>query len=668
MVKEIGNWPSDSKPIRTSWQQEDLGLGSISSLYSSSVEFSVKSKRRKSIAAHHNKVMAQVKAGNGSKSQLRLKSMISVETWKSAATSSTLDSVKESSCTVLMLTDASIASPHCKKKLIKLLREGDNRVDLSVGYAIDAVLARPVIKKPNVDAAQLKAPYSGGEFSTFDWREEFPTKELLRGVHVIKAQETESVLELSLEDIPGMPHDSDFCVTLTDVSCDLKTVTTSLGSIVSTCVKRERIAFRTKIVFALEQMTTEPSATAQTLEVIVFRMGDTSRVVKYKYATEALNAVPGMDFEEVEGSGTFEVGETEHRIKIELLPTAPYRPECSFLLVLSPEDGEEEVLFDSVDDGGVDSAIFTVRMKANPQFDNTFWRTFNTYFNMRRIQAGNADWFQNICSAWLVDGSWEDQQDAGPMDWAWHILTLPWSVLFSFIPPTTYCGGWFCFVVNLTFIAALTAVIADLAELFGCMVSLPDVVTAITIVALGTSMPDLFASKMAAIDDPTADASIVNVTGSNSVNVFLGLGLPWTLGSIYWAVSERTPEWEKDYPDIAAKYTEGMVFVVYSGDLGFCTMVFCSMAILALVILVMRRSKVGAELGGPVRQKWISGFSLFVFWVCYVVLASWRALRKSASATEETAVIGSISAVCVALFFMNVAVYFFSKETDEKQG
>ena len=39
---------------------------------------------------------------------------------------------------------------------------------------------------------------------------------------------------------------------------------------------------------------------------------------------------------------------------------------------------------------------------------------------------------------------------------------------------------------------------------------------------------------MAAINDDTADASIGNVTGSNAVNVFLGIGLPWTFAAFYW--------------------------------------------------------------------------------------------------------------------------------------
>ena len=57
--------------------------------------------------------------------------------------------------------------------------------------------------------------------------------------------------------------------------------------------------------------------------------------------------------------------------------------------------------------------------------------------------------------------------------------------------------------------------------------------SAITFVALGTSLPDTFASKAAAMQEKYADNAIGNVTGSNSVNVFLGLGIPWLLAAIY---------------------------------------------------------------------------------------------------------------------------------------
>jgi solute carrier family 8 (sodium/calcium exchanger) len=51
---------------------------------------------------------------------------------------------------------------------------------------------------------------------------------------------------------------------------------------------------------------------------------------------------------------------------------------------------------------------------------------------------------------------------------------------------------------------------------------------------MGTSLPDTFASFISAQTEPSADNAIGNVTGSNSVNVFLGLGLPWVLAAVYW--------------------------------------------------------------------------------------------------------------------------------------
>ena len=80
--------------------------------------------------------------------------------------------------------------------------------------------------------------------------------------------------------------------------------------------------------------------------------------------------------------------------------------------------------------------------------------------------------------------------------------------------------------MSITFIGLLTYMVAEFAELFGCAAGLPDAVTAISFVALGTSLPDTFASRQAAMESEDADAAIGNVTGSNSVNVFLGLGAP----------------------------------------------------------------------------------------------------------------------------------------------
>jgi len=55
------------------------------------------------------------------------------------------------------------------------------------------------------------------------------------------------------------------------------------------------------------------------------------------------------------------------------------------------------------------------------------------------------------------------------------------------------------------------------------------------------SISDTFASKVAAVQDEFADASVGNVTGSNAVNVFLGIGIAWTIAAIYHEFIKSCP-------------------------------------------------------------------------------------------------------------------------------
>ena len=54
---------------------------------------------------------------------------------------------------------------------------------------------------------------------------------------------------------------------------------------------------------------------------------------------------------------------------------------------------------------------------------------------------------------------------------------------------TDYWGGWAAFVVAIAGIGLLTALIGDIASHFGCTLGIRDSVTAITFVAVGTSLP-----------------------------------------------------------------------------------------------------------------------------------------------------------------------------------
>jgi len=119
------------------------------------------------------------------------------------------------------------------------------------------------------------------------------------------------------------------------------------------------------------------------------------------------------------------------------------------------------------------------------------------------------------------------------MDAFMHLATIGWKLFFALVPPPHIGGGWVCFCVALAFIGIVTAVVGEVATLFGCILGIKPSITAITFVALGTSLPDTFASMAAAQAEKFADSAVGNVTGSNSVNVFLGLGLPWVIASVF---------------------------------------------------------------------------------------------------------------------------------------
>lgn len=81
----------------------------------------------------------------------------------------------------------------------------------------------------------------------------------------------------------------------------------------------------------------------------------------------------------------------------------------------------------------------------------------------------------------------------------YHFLAMGWKIFFSMIPPRRYGNGLWAFLISLFFIGVVTAVVSEFANLFGCVLEIKQPVTAITFVALGTSLPDTFASRTAAI-------------------------------------------------------------------------------------------------------------------------------------------------------------------------
>merc|ERR1712055_814057 len=251
-----------------------------------------------------------------------------------------------------------------------------------------------------------------------------------------------------------------------------------------------------------------------------------------------------------------------------------------------------------------------IRIKESKEFKNSVDKMMQKANNS--MVVGSSSWLDQFSEAFTVQADDDEEGEEGEEgeekmptcgDYIMHFLTLPWKLIFAFIPPTAIYNGYPTFVIAIVFIGLCTAVIGDVAGHLGCFIYLKDGVNAIAFVALGTSVPDTFASKTAAIEDETADNSVGNVTGSNAVNVFLGIGIAWTMAAIYWE-------------------SQGLTFDVPVGSLGFSVTIFCLEALCAILILLSRRHPaVGGELGGPKIFKTISS-AIFVFFWCFYVMIS----------------------------------------------
>jgi len=386
------------------------------------------------------------------------------------------------------------------------------------------------------------------------------------------------------------------------------------------------------LTFTDHSMTVGVVDEEKEIVIKVVRKNGTEGKVTCSYRMEQLSAIPGFDYEEDEGEIQFRDGVNTAEITVTLLPKKKGERADRFQLVLEEPTGGAE--FNPDFDGGEECQRLTINL-LNKLGGITACTTFSDkLLNLDELRQGTMLWKEQLLEAIFVGGSKEEQDNAGFLEWVNHLIWLPWTLTFAALtPPPAYLGGWVCFVVSLGHIAWLTIIIGDMAELFGCVADINDNITAISFVALGTSVPDLFASMTAAKQDEYADASIVNVTGSNSVNVFLGIGGPWMLASFYW-------------------YLKGTTFAMSSQGLGFSVLVFVCGAVVTLCIIGVRRWKFEGELGGPVDAKAYSSFLLVLIWLSYIGLSTWKFQNMEAPLTTDimmlalaVPIIGTIMAI-----------------------
>ncbi|XP_062274811.1 sodium/calcium exchanger 2b isoform X2 [Scomber scombrus] len=383
-------------------------------------------------------------------------------------------------------------------------------------------------------------------------------------------------------------------------------------------------------IFTFSERMVRVSESVGTMELTVVRNSGARGTVILPYHSESGTAKAGEDYEDAQGELEFTNDQTTQTLQVRIIDDEEYEKHESFYIVLEEprwlkrgiSDGMEGQMSTEEEEArriaemgkpilGEHSRLEVV-IEESYEFKSTVDKLIKKT-NLALV-IGTHSWREQFVEAVTVSAGDGDEDDEGReehlpscYDYVMHFVTVFWKVLFACVPPTEIWNGWACFLVSISVIGLLTAFIGDLASHFGCTVGLRDTVTAVVFVALGTSIPDTFASKVSAMQDQHADASVGNVTGSNAVNVFLGIGVAWSVAAVYWKI-------------------KGKEFKVDPGSLAFSVTLFTIFAFIAMgVLLFRRRPSIGGELGGPKMSRLLTTLLFLGLWFLYILFSSLEA-------------------------------------------
>ena len=126
----------------------------------------------------------------------------------------------------------------------------------------------------------------------------------------------------------------------------------------------------------------------------------------------------------------------------------------------------------------------------------------------------------------FIDEEEEEEEASG-----WTRIFRPFDYLLSKLFPSEkfYFVNFF---ISILMIAVLSWVLVEAAIEIAEILEVPEVIIALTVLAVGTSIPDLMSSIIVARQG-RGGMAVSNAIGSNIFDIMIGLGLPWTLVLIF---------------------------------------------------------------------------------------------------------------------------------------
>lgn len=119
------------------------------------------------------------------------------------------------------------------------------------------------------------------------------------------------------------------------------------------------------------------------------------------------------------------------------------------------------------------------------------------------------------------------------LSWAQYILVLPLVIPMTFTIPDVRRPGWspwcyLAFMISIGWIGLFSYFMVIWAEIIGNTIGIPSVIMGVTVLAAGTSVPDLLSSVIVARRG-SGDMAVSSSIGSNIFDILVGLPIPWIM-------------------------------------------------------------------------------------------------------------------------------------------